>query len=47
MPKLLENKLTREDVLRAKRARELVTPDDLVLNNADIVHIREAFQHMT
>jgi len=46
--KLLENKLTREDVLRAKRARELVTPDDLkILNNADIVHIREAFQHMT
>jgi len=46
--KLLENKLAKEDVLRARRARELVTPDDLeMLNNADIVHIREAFQHMT
>jgi len=46
--KLLENRLTREEVLRAGRAKELTTIDDLALiERANPSHVEEAFKHMT
>ncbi len=46
--KLLENRLSREKILNAKRAEELVTESDTaLLDNASVEHVEEAFKHMT
>ena len=46
--KLLENRLSREKILEAKRAEELVTASDTaLLDNAGAEHVEEAFKHIT
>lgn len=46
--KLLENRLTREEISKAKKAEELVTLSDFALiNNVSENHVKEAFRYMT